>query len=247
MIANNRFTWQNRALKLFLLLAVFIYTFGKGGTSSVYADRTHYGGVHLVSASPAQIYTLTVTKTGAGNGVVISDPNGIDCGSTCSYAFNANTMVTLNGIASDDSDFTGWGGDCSGTSFCELIMTKDMSVTANFDAIPISNMLVNPSFEVDDNNDNKPDLWSTNAKFTRSNEITACDGTYVGMFRATDNSGAIIQQVVSRLFEGFDYEFSGRVKIPDTSDAFTFKFQVKWRNASNTVISTQVLNRLESV
>jgi len=39
--------------------------------------------------------TLTVSKSGTGSGMVTSSPAGIDCGSTCSYAFAYNTVVTL--------------------------------------------------------------------------------------------------------------------------------------------------------
>jgi hypothetical protein len=31
------------------------------------------------------------------------------------------------------------------------------------------------------------------------------------------------------------------VNIPSTSDSFTFKFQVRWRNASNSTLSTKTI------
>jgi hypothetical protein len=187
--------------------------------------------------------TLTVGKTGTGSGTVTSSPTGIDCGLTCSYAFAYNTVVTLTATATAGSTFTGWsGGGCSGTAACTVTITADTSVTANFDLTSSpDNLLGNPSFEVDANNDNKPDVWSTNAKFTRSTAIPALDGSYIGRFYATDNSGATIQQVVPNLTAGETYNFSGWVNIPSTSDTFTFKIQVKWRNASNSAISTKVI------
>ena len=188
-------------------------------------------------------FPLTVSKTGTGTGTVTSNPAGINCGADCSENYNSGTFVTLTASAAPDSTFTGWsGGGCSGTGTCVVTMNVATSVTANFDLISTpTNLLGNPSFEVDANNDGKPDVWSTNAKFTRNNSIAAIDGTYVGRFLAADNSGVTIQQVVPNLTAGGTYNFSGQVNIPATSDAFTFKIQVKWRNSSNNVISTSVV------
>lgn len=49
------------------------------------------------------------------------------------------------------------------------------------------NMLINGSFEQDSNGDGSPDSWSKNSHFTRSNQIAAIDGSYVGRFYATGN------------------------------------------------------------
>jgi len=77
--------------------------------------------------------TLTVTKTGTGSGTVTSNPTGIDCGSTCSYAFNYNTDVTLSALAGTGSTFVGWSGEgCSGTGTCTVDMTQARNVTAIF-------------------------------------------------------------------------------------------------------------------
>lgn len=60
-------------------------------------------------------YSLTITKSGTGNGIVKSDDGGIDCGSDCSEEYDAGIVVTLTAIPDLDSTFTGWSGDCSGT------------------------------------------------------------------------------------------------------------------------------------
>ncbi len=82
---------------------------------------------------PIKRPTLTVTKSGTGSGTVTSSPSGINCGSTCSAGFAKDTSVTLTAAADSGSTFTGWSGDCSGTSAtCTVTMSAARSVTATF-------------------------------------------------------------------------------------------------------------------
>jgi hypothetical protein len=103
-----------------------------------------------------------------------------------------------------------------------------------------TNRLANPGFELDGNNDGKPDKWSSNAKFTRSSTARH-GGSYAGRFAATDNTGATVSQAVQNVSAGASYAVSGWVNIPPTTDAFTFKIQVRWRRADNTTISTSTV------
>ena len=100
--------------------------------------------------------------------------------------------------------------------------------------------LKNGSFELDANADSFPDGWSSNDIFKRNKDIPAIDGNFVGRFRATNNASATITQVVRFLDPGKLYNFSGMVRIPETSDKFTFKIQIVWRNSNNVPI--QVTN-----
>ncbi len=79
--------------------------------------------------------TLTVTKTGAGSGLVTSTPSGIDCGSTCQATYTPGANVTLTATASPGSQFAGWtGGGCSGTNrLCSLTINADTTVAADFE------------------------------------------------------------------------------------------------------------------
>ena len=96
--------------------------------------------VHFQNAvgSKAQIvnldqHTLTVDKAGTGTGTVTSSPAGIDCGSTCSAAFDSGTPVALTATPDSGSSFTGWsGGGCSGTGVCQVTLNADTAVTATF-------------------------------------------------------------------------------------------------------------------
>ncbi len=57
---------------------------------------------------------------------------GINCGTTCSYAFVQNTSVTLSAAPIAPAAFGGWSGACSGTGTCTVSMNAARSVTANF-------------------------------------------------------------------------------------------------------------------
>jgi uncharacterized repeat protein (TIGR02543 family) len=78
--------------------------------------------------------TLTLSKTGTGEGAVTSSPSGINCGETCSASYEHGTSVTLTASVSTGNVFTGWSGEgCSGTGTCVVSMTQARNVTANFD------------------------------------------------------------------------------------------------------------------
>jgi len=63
-------------------------------------------------------------------------------------------------------------------------------------------------------------------------------GGVSGRHFSTSNSGYTISQNVLNLTAGSTYSFTGWANIPPTSDAFTFKFEVKWRDASGNGIRT---------
>jgi endoglucanase len=77
-------------------------------------------------------FTLTVSKSGTGDGTVISSPTGIDCGPSCSASFDADAAVTLTATPSSGSRFVHWSGACKGKKTCTVAMTSSMNVTAVF-------------------------------------------------------------------------------------------------------------------
>ncbi|MCG6927005.1 MAG: GDSL-type esterase/lipase family protein [Acidobacteria bacterium] len=92
-----------------------------------------YGYLHGLAATtlPANP-SLTVGRTGNGSGTVTSSPPGIDCGSDCSEEHAPGTSVTLTATADSESVFGGWGGACSGTDSCDVVVDTATSVTAAF-------------------------------------------------------------------------------------------------------------------
>src|SRR5436309_2435105 len=75
----------------------YITSFGEDEGGELYV--VHYGGgsdgalQRVVELS--QSFLLTVNRTGAGTGTVVSAPAGIDCGNVCSRTFGAGAVVTL--------------------------------------------------------------------------------------------------------------------------------------------------------
>ena len=82
-------------------------------------------------------YSLYVSNGGNGSGRITSDAPGIDCPTDCHNDYIDGRVVTLTAVASPDSSFTGWSGDCSGTNTtCQVTVDKSKNVTANFYSFP---------------------------------------------------------------------------------------------------------------
>ena len=78
--------------------------------------------------------TFSVSATRSVGGRVVSSPPGIDCGSTCSSDFPANTEVTFRAYPrSSYWKFDGWSGDCTNSSGpCILNINSDKRITPSF-------------------------------------------------------------------------------------------------------------------
>ncbi|HEY3276747.1 MAG TPA: S8 family serine peptidase [Syntrophorhabdaceae bacterium] len=101
------------------------------GTCSVTMDAAK--PVTANFAGPQKL-TVTKRKVNRGDGTVTSAPAGIDCGTTCQYAFTVNTSVTLTAVPAAGSIFTGWSGSagCTGTGTCTVTMDKVKTAIASF-------------------------------------------------------------------------------------------------------------------
>jgi len=90
-------------------------------------------------------FELTVVLEGGGAGQVVEvlGLSAIDCPSTCSANYPANSEVTLQASANVDSTFQGFGGDCQGST-CSVTMDRDRVVQAVFLS---DDQLFNDSFE----------------------------------------------------------------------------------------------------
>ena len=115
----ERLTWMGCAALLLQAIVVSACGGGSGGNG----------------ASEGPRYELSVSISGGGR--VSSQPQGIDCGTTCRAAFDAATSVTLTATPASGQRFAGWGGACAGSaSTCTLTMDADRTASAQFQALP---------------------------------------------------------------------------------------------------------------
>ncbi|TMB15409.1 MAG: DUF3466 family protein [Deltaproteobacteria bacterium] len=103
---------------------------GPGGCTVTMQGETQVWATF--AAIPPTQHAMTVILTGTGSGTVSSQPNGIDCGSTCSATFDEGVGVTLTPAAAAGSQFDGWGGACTGTDSCAVSMNREQVVAARF-------------------------------------------------------------------------------------------------------------------
>jgi hypothetical protein len=106
---------------------------------------------------------------------------------------------------------------------------------------PLSNVLLNTSFESDVNGDTRPDSWSANKNVTRSTAAVHT-GSYAMRHRASNNASYTVAQTTSNIRSGMAYTFLGYVNIPSTSDAFTFRIDIQWLDAKNRGLSTTTVS-----
>ena len=78
--------------------------------------------------------TLSVVLVGTGIGTVTStNIAGINCGATCTTAFNKGTSITLSVVG---AGLAGWsGGGCAGTGTCVVTLNQDITVTATLTTV----------------------------------------------------------------------------------------------------------------
>ena len=92
---------------------------------------------HAVTASFTKqaFNNLTVNKDGKGDGTVVSNPFGINCGSDCSESYNYGTQVVLTATPDQNSALESWLGSChepvtnppSPTCTVEILQAEDIT------------------------------------------------------------------------------------------------------------------------
>jgi DNA-binding beta-propeller fold protein YncE len=82
---------------------------------------------------PIPQLSLSVSKTGTGQGTVTSYPAGISCPGACSASFDQGSTVYLLAAPALGSGFGGFSGGCSGTGpICALTLSSAQAVVAEF-------------------------------------------------------------------------------------------------------------------
>lgn len=78
---------------------------------------------------PQETHDLTIRVLGSGT---VTTLNGGVCVSVCTQELPAGSRVVLIASAPAASSFLGWRGACGGTGRCELELTRDLEVVAEF-------------------------------------------------------------------------------------------------------------------
>jgi hypothetical protein len=110
---------------------------GASATCAVTMSQARAVTATFAPASGGTVVALSVAVTGGGT--VSSQPGGINCGSTCSANFAADTAVTLTAAPASGQVFSSWGGACSGgAATCNVTLSAARSVTAAFATAPVT-------------------------------------------------------------------------------------------------------------
>jgi hypothetical protein len=114
-----------------LVVASFLQRLYAGGNFTSVGGDTQ---AKYLAAYPGY-YQLTVVFAGTGSGYIQTQQ--LACRATCSQSYAPGTMLTLGAASDVESKFVGWSGaGCAGTTACQLTMSADTTVTANFTGIP---------------------------------------------------------------------------------------------------------------
>ena len=90
----------------------------------------------LDPANPQGVkHKLTIARAGAGKGTVSSTAPKISCKKACNVQVLENTKVRLTAKAQKGSVFLGWKGACKGAGACEVVLSKNVKVTALFEPL----------------------------------------------------------------------------------------------------------------
>ena len=102
------------------------------GDAGITCNVTMDGPVSVTASFEPSRYTLSVGNSGGGT--VTSDPDGIDCGSTCEHDYPSGSEVALTATPESGYEFVGWsGGGCGDAgATCTVTLDGPKSVTATF-------------------------------------------------------------------------------------------------------------------
>ena len=96
---------------------------------------------NFILKATAPTFPLLVNTTGNGEGIVVSAPGTITCGTLCQDRFSYGTDVTLTATPMPGSFFAGWQSSlCAEQKQCQFKLFTAASVTAIFSKIEATSM-----------------------------------------------------------------------------------------------------------
>jgi hypothetical protein len=82
---------------------------------------------------PVQTPLEVAVTLGSADGLVVSEPAGIACGSSCTALFPVGTQLKLSALANAGFELESWQGGCSGSDpVCALTVTAATQIRATF-------------------------------------------------------------------------------------------------------------------
>jgi uncharacterized repeat protein (TIGR02543 family) len=122
------------------LLPVDLITDQRGeGFARIVGDRVDIGAFEYGNSGAAVKNQLNVSIDPTNTGTVTSDVTGINCGGDCAESYDANKSIKLTAKPAAGYVFSKWTGACTGTTTtCTVTMDQPRSVTATFNAAPVS-------------------------------------------------------------------------------------------------------------
>ena len=103
------------------------------------SGNSEHGSV-LIDGPTLPAGTLSLSKSGTGDGTVKSLPAGINCGDACTAEFDHSEEVVLYAHPDGHSTFNGWAENgpeaCAGSGDCSVRVYGEIEVQADFEAAP---------------------------------------------------------------------------------------------------------------
>lgn len=165
-----------------------------------------------------------------------------------------NSLISSSEIKIYSAPTNGWDqatasmmAPAGATTATVMITAYNLKATLYLDDVTfrIGNLLLNAGFEVDANADGALDYWSANPYASRTGSVVH-SGSSALQLAAGDNASFTIYQLVSNLQPGASYQAAAWVNIPPTTDTFTFRFAVQWRDAADRIIGANIATSLSA-
>jgi hypothetical protein len=180
------------------------------------------------TSTPTPSNSPTPTTTSTSTPTPINSPTPTSTSTSTPTLSNSPTPTTTNTSTPTPSN--------SPTPTSTSTSTSTPTNTPTPTSLPeAENLLANPGFELDANNDGFPDGWTTDPIFSRTNEIVH-SGNFAGKYSATNSASANVRQTIENLTPGATYNVSGWVNIPQPAgSSLSFQPKVEWRNGSTLI------------
>jgi hypothetical protein len=134
-LSGNTFAFSSPGSISYVITGTFSSNSSSSGTLKV-TDNQCLGSINVTwnAANETPVPLLMVSKAGAGNGTITTNPAGINCGAICEESYASGTVVNLIATPAAGTAFGGWSGDPDCTDG-QVTMDTNKTCTATFNLI----------------------------------------------------------------------------------------------------------------